>query len=198
MTQRERIAAGMLYTDMGEGLPEERMRGKELAYDFNATRPSEEEKRQQIMKQLFGKVGESVWIEPPLRVAYGRNVFIGNEVYINFNLTLVDDFTIQIGDRVLIAPSVIISTSGHPVDPEIRGTGQQFSLPVVIENDVWIGSGVVINPGVTIGEGSVIGAGSVVTKDIPPGVVAMGVPCRVVRKITEQDKEYYYKNKKVE
>lgn len=198
MTIRERMKAGKLYTDLVEGLPEERLRGKELVYDFNQTRPSEEQKRQEILKELLGSMGEGVWIEPPLRVAYGNRTHMGNHVYANFNLTLVDDIEIYIGDNVMFAPNVTISTTGHPVHPELRPNGDQFSFPVTIEDYVWVGSNVVILPGVTIGKNSVIGAGSVVTKDIPANVVAVGNPCRVLRPITDRDKEYYYKNLKVD
>lgn len=198
MTIRERMKAGKLYTDLGEGLAEERLRGKELVYDFNHTRPSEEAKREDILRQLFGSMGENVWIEPPLNVAYGNRTHIGNNVYANFNLVLVDDIEIYIGNGVMFAPNVTITATGHPVHPELRPHGDQFSFPVTIEDHVWIGSNVVILPGVTIGKNSVIGAGSVVTKDIPENVVAVGNPCRVLRPITDRDKEYYYKNLKVD
>ncbi|WP_408638369.1 maltose acetyltransferase domain-containing protein [Paenibacillus aestuarii] len=198
VTQRENIKNGLLFTDMGEGLPEERLRGKELVYDFNQTRPSEVAKREELAKQLFGSLGINCWIEPPIHFAYGSNTFIGNDVYANFNLTIVDDTTVKIGNGVLFAPNVTISTTGHPIDAELRATGQMYAFPVIIEDNVWIGSGAVINPGVTIGKNSVIGAGSIVTRDIPPNVVAVGSPCKVLRQITEEDKIYYYKNRKVQ
>lgn len=198
MTIRERMKAGKIYTDLGEGLAEDRLRGKELVYDFNHTRPSEEEKREDILRQLFGSIGENVWIEPPLSVAYGNRTHIGNNFYANFNLVLVDDIEIYIGNGVMFAPNVTITATGHPVHPELRPHGNQFSFPVTIEDYVWIGSNVVILPGVTIGKNSVIGAGSVVTKDIPQNVVAVRNPCRVLRPITDRDKEYYYKNLKVD
>ena len=197
MTQRERIANGLLFTDMGEGLPEERLRGKELMYEFNHTRPSEIDKRMALMKQMFGKVGNDVWIEPPIYFAYGSNISIGDNVYINFNLTVVDDYKVFIGNGVLIAPNVTITVTGHPVHLELRPHGEMYAFPVVIEDNVWLGIGVIIHPGVTIGRNSVIGSGSVVTKDIPADVVAVGNPCKVLRKITDRDKEYYYKDLKV-
>ncbi|MEK8130592.1 maltose acetyltransferase domain-containing protein [Paenibacillus filicis] len=197
MTQREHIKNGKLFTDMGEGLPEERLKGKELVYDFNLTRPSEKDRRQVLAKELFGSYGEKCWIEPPLHLCYGSNTFIGDHFYANTNLTILDDTTVTIGNRVLLGPNVTICTVGHPVDPELRATGQMYAFPVVIEDGVWIGSGVIINPGVTIGKNSVIGAGSIVTKDIPPHVIAVGNPCRILREITEEDKMYYYKNRKV-
>ncbi|MGP6444004.1 maltose acetyltransferase domain-containing protein [Rahnella aceris] len=193
MSTREKMNIGELYTDMDEGLPEERGAGKERVYDFNLTRPSEEAKRLQLLRSIMGSLGESCWIEPPLRVAYGTHIHIGNNFYANFNLTVVDDATVTIGDNVMIAPNVTLATAGHPIDPDIRITGQQFSLPIVIEDNVWLGTGVIVNPGVTIGRNSVIGAGSVVTKSIPPDVVAAGVPCRVLRPITASDREAFLK-----
>ena len=193
MSTREKMNIGELYTDMDEGLPEERGAGKERVYEFNLTRPSEEAKRLQLLRSIMGSLGESCWIEPPLRVAYGTHIHIGNHFYANFNLTVVDDATVTIGNNVMIAPNVTLATAGHPIDPDIRITGQQFSLPIVIEDNVWLGTGVIVNPGVTIGRNSVIGAGSVVTKSIPPDVVAAGVPCRVLRPITASDREAFLK-----
>lgn len=198
MTIREKMEQGLLYTDMGEGLPEERLRCQELVYDYNATRPTQGEKRQEILKKLLGDMGEHVWIEPPFRAAYGYRIHIGNHFYANFNLIIVDDIDVYIGDRVMIAPNVMITATGHPVHPDLRKNGDQFSFPVHIGDDVWIGAGAVILPGITIGKGSVIGAGSVVTKDIPENVVAVGNPCKVLRPMTQRDKEYYYKNRRVD
>jgi hypothetical protein len=124
MTIRERMKAGHLYTDMGEGLEEERQRCKELTHDYNLTRPSEGEKRKALLKQLLGSCGDSIWIEPPLHMAYGKNVHIGEGFYANFNLVLVDDGDIYIGDNVMIAPNVTISPTGHPVHPDLRRGGQ--------------------------------------------------------------------------
>lgn len=195
---RDRIKAGKLFTDMCEGLPQERLRGKELMYEFNHTRPSEVEKREKLIHEMFGTVGEHAWIEPPIYFSYGSNIHIGKNFYANSNFTIVDDYTVTIGDNVLIAPNVTISVTGHPVHHELRKFGEMYSFPVTIGNHVWIGSNVVINPGITIGENTVIGAGSVVTKDIPPNVVAAGVPCRVIREISDRDKQYYYKDYKTE
>lgn len=197
MDIREKMRKGLIYIDNYEDLIKERLKGKELVYDYNNTRPSEEEKRKEILHNLLGHAGENIWIEPPLRVAYGKNVHIGNNFYANFNFVLVDDIEIFIGNNVMIAPNVTITVTGHPVHPNLRKNGEQFSFPVKIEDDVWIGSNVVILPGVTIGRNSVIGAGSIVTKDIPKNVVAVGNPCKVLREITDSDKEYYYKNLKV-
>ncbi|MFJ8027960.1 sugar O-acetyltransferase [Streptomyces sp. NPDC096311] len=193
---RRRMAAHELYTDSAPGLDrleEERVRGKELADEFNRTGARDPETRQNILRKLFGALGDRVWIEPPLQVAYGNHVHLGDDVYVNFGLTLVDDTDVFIGDRVMFAPHVTITTTGHPVHPELRQDGSQFSAPVRIEDDVWIGAGAIILPGITIGQGSVIGAGSVVTANVPPMVVVAGTPARVLRKITDADRTWTYR-----
>ncbi|ORT48597.1 galactoside O-acetyltransferase [Vibrio sp. qd031] len=178
-----------------EGLEAEQTKCLELLYDFNHTRPSEYNKRQQMMKTLFADVGKGCYIEPPLQANWGRYTHLGNNVYANFNLTLVDDTHIYIGDHVMIGPNVTIATAGHPIEPSLRRRVAQFNIPVHIKANVWIGANSVVLPGVTIGENSVIGAGSVVTKDIPANVVAVGSPCKVVRPIDEHDKAYYFKDR---
>lgn len=187
MTMQEIMNSGKLYSDAGEGLPEKRMQGKALAYQYNHSHPFDMDLRNDILQRMFKQIGPTRWIEPPINIAYGIHTSIGENFYANFNLTLVDDAMITIGDNVLIAPNVTISTAGHPVDPTARHSGKFFSLPITIEDGVWLGSGVIINPGVTIGRNTVIGAGSVVTRSIPANVVAAGVPCRVLREITPED-----------
>ncbi|MEV8592784.1 sugar O-acetyltransferase [Streptomyces sp. NPDC052012] len=185
-----------LYTDSAPGLErleEQRLSGKELAAKYNDTGPRDQEARRTILAGLLGSVGQGVWIEPPLHVAYGRHVHLGDDVYANFGLTLVDDVEVFVGDRVMFAPHVTVSTTGHPVHPELRRDGGQFSAPVRIEDDVWIGAGAVLLPGVTVGRGSVVGAGSVVTADVPPMVVVAGTPARVLRPITDADREWTYR-----
>jgi galactoside O-acetyltransferase len=195
MTERENIAQGRLFTDMTEGLPEERLRGKELMTAYNLTLPSEMEKRVQLVKQMFKKTGGLFWIEPPIYFAYGSHIAIGENFYANCNLTIIDDWEVDIGNNVLFGPNITISTTGHPLDPEKRREGKMYAFKVIIEDDVWIGGGAIINPGVTIGRGAVIGAGSVVTKDIPANVIAVGNPCQVLRPIGPEDKIYYYKER---
>lgn len=197
MTMEERMQKGYLWTDTGAYL-EEQARAKDLMYEFNHTRPSETEKRDEIIKELFGTVGDSVWIMQPITLARGKTVHIGSGTYINSNLTLVDDYEIYIGEGCLIAPNVTICTTGHPVHPELRPNGEMYSFPVKIGNGVWIGSGAIILPGVTIGDNAVIGAGSIVTKDVPANVIALGNPCKVLREITDRDKEYYYRDLRVD
>ena len=155
----------------------------EILYDYNQTRPGEKALRAEILSKLFGKIGENCYFEPPLRANWGKNTYVGNRVYANFNLTLVDDGDVYIGDDVLFAPNVVIATAGHPIDPDLRKSGAQFHRAVKIGNNVWLGAGTLVMPGVTIGDNTVIGAGSVVTKDIPANVIAYGNPCKIVRKI---------------
>lgn len=170
----------------------------ETLYDYNHKRPSESEKRGEILGRLLASVGENCYIEPPLRANWGCHTYLGDNVYANFNLTLVDDTYIYIGNHVMIGPNVTIATAGHPIDPDLRREVAQFNIPVRIGDNVWIGANSVVLPGVTIGENSVIGAGSVVTKDIPANVVAVGNPCRVLREVGQHDKEYYFKDRKLE
>ena len=174
MTTRERMQSGKLYFCTDEEIAKEQLECLEILYDYNHTRPSESQKREQILKNLLAEIGENCYIEPPLHANWGKYTHFGNNVYANFNLTLVDDTDIFVGDNVMFGPNVIIATAGHPVDPPLREKVAQFNIPVRIGKNVWIGAGAIVLPGVTIGDHSVIGAGSVVTKDIPPNVVAVG------------------------
>lgn len=207
MSLEEKMKNGDLYWESGNPtaadqayekmIEEQRTNCKELIFDYNQTRPSNSERKSHLLSSLLGSRGKGIWIESPVHMAYGLNTFIGDHFYANFNLVLVDDGLVTIGDHVMIAPNVTITTTGHPVYPDYRLGGGQFSLPVVIEDGVWIGSNVVVMPGVTIGENAVIGAGSVVTKDVPANVVAFGSPCRVIRSINERDKEFYHQDRKI-
>ena len=198
MTVKERMESGKLYRSDDPSLLEEQLRCNELVYDFNATRPSQADLRRELLGKIFADVGEGCWVEPPLRANWGSHTHLGDHVYANFNLTLVDDTHVYIGDSVMIGPNVTISAAGHPVDPDLRREVYQYNLPIRIEENVWIGAGAVILPGVTIGKNSVIGAGSVVNRDIPANVVAVGVPCRVLREIGPRDREFYYGELKIE
>lgn len=185
--------------DPGDGdLVDEQLGYLERLYDYNATRPREGEKRTAILKDMFAEIGENCYIEPPLHSNFGcHHVHFGKNIYANFNLTLVDDTHIYVGDYTMIGPNVTIASAGHPVLPQLRQKGYQYNSPVRIGKNCWIGGNVIIVPGVTIGDNTVIGAGSVVTKDIPANVVAVGNPCRVMREINEHDKEYYFKDRKI-
>ena len=168
-------------------------------YDFNQTRPTELEKRGKMLKDMFAEIGENCYIEPPFHANWGgKHVRFGNNIYANFNLTLVDDTHIYVGDCTMFGPNVTIATAGHPILPELREQAYQYNMPVHIGKNCWLGAGVIVLPGVTIGDNTVIGAGSVVTKDLPSNVVAVGNPARVLREINEKDKEYYFKNRKID
>ena len=170
----------------------------DLLFEYNSLRPSETEKKTALLKKMFAEIGEGCYIETPFHANFGgAHVHFGKNIYANFNLTLVDDTHIYVGDNTMFGPNVTLATAGHPVLPELREKGYQFNIPIHIGKNCWIGAGSVILPGVTVGDGSVIGAGSVVTKDIPSGVVAVGNPCRVLRKIGDRDREYYYKDLRI-
>lgn len=198
MTVYEKMKSGQLYYATDESLLSVQAQCLELQYEYNLTRPTEGQRRRELMERMFAEVGEGTYIEPPLHANWaGRHVHLGKDVYFNFNVTLVDDNDIYIGDNTMIGPNTVIATAGHPVCPDIRQKGGQFNIPVHIGKNCWLGAGVIVLPGVTIGDNTVVGAGSVVTKDLPANVVAAGNPCRILRTIGERDMEYYYKNKKI-
>lgn len=177
---------------------EEQTKYLEMLYEFNMTRPTESAKRKAMLKKMFAEIGEDCYIEPPFHSNWGgHHVHFGKAVYANFNLTLVDDTHIYVGDYTLFGPNVTVATAGHPILPELRQKGYEYNFPVRIGKNCWIGAGAVILPGLTIGDNVVIGAGSIVTKDLPSDVVAVGNPCRVLRKINEHDKMYYFRDKKI-
>ncbi|MBQ3242602.1 MAG: sugar O-acetyltransferase [Oscillospiraceae bacterium] len=195
MTEREKMVAGMLYDSADQELQDLRERCVHLCKKFNDLSELRAAEQKEVLKELLGSVGEHLWIRPPLRLDYGCNVYLGN-VSINFNCTMLDVAPIHIGDNVQIGPNVSFFTASHPLLAKERNaqfdeTGRRYTLeygkPITVEDNVWIGGGTIINGGVTIGHDAVIGAGSVVTKDIPAGVVAAGVPCRVIRPLTKND-----------
>jgi len=192
-TEKEKMLSEKPYKAFGNELLSERQFAKELIFDFNALRPSEIKKRNNIIQQLFGKTAEPFFIEPPFRCDYGYNIAIGANFYANYNLTILDCAKVTFGENVFIAPNVSIFTAGHPIHFEARNQEFEYAIPISIGNNVWIGGNVVINPGITIGDNSVIGAGSIVTKNIPNNVIAFGNPCKIIRNITEEDKNYYFK-----
>ena len=190
--------AGELYLPFEEELITEQLQKLDRLYDFNMTRPTEMEKRNALLKEMFAEIGENCYIEPPFHSNFGGgHVHFGNNVYANFNLTLVDDTHIYVGDNTMFGPNVTVATAGHPILPELRQQGYQYNAPIHIGENCWIGAGALILPGITIGDNVVIGAGSVVTKNIPSNVVAVGNPCRILREINDHDKEYYFKDKKI-
>lgn len=195
MTMRERMAAGKLYTDECEGLQEERIAAKRKMRAFNDSDPGDPKLRADLLRDLLGKA-ENVLIESPFYVCYGTHIFIGEGSFINFNCSFLDDGPINIGKNVLIGPAVSIATAGHPVCPGLRE--YIYTAAVTIEDNCWIGTNVTICPGVTVGKNSVIGAGSVVVKDIPENTVAAGNPCKVIRRISERDRQYYFRDRMIE
>ena len=194
----ERMHNGDLYYPGDPNLVPLQTERLDMLYDYNATRPTEAKKREEILKNLFAEIGEGCYIEPPFHANWGgKHIHFGKFVYANFNLTLVDDTHIYVGDYTMFGPNVTVATAGHPVNPELRQKGLQYNAPVKIGKNCWIGSGAIIVPGVTVGDNVVIGAGSVVTKDIPSNVVAVGNPCRILREVGERDKEFFFKDKKI-
>ena len=193
----DKLRSGELYSCIDPELQQRQQECLEVLYDYNHSRPGETKRRVELLNKLLANMGENCYIEPPLHANWGCHTHSGNNVYANFNLTLVDDTDIYIGDSVMLGPNVVLATAGHPVDPELRRLVYQFNQPIHIGNNVWLGAGVIVLPGVTIGDNSVVGAGSVVTKDIPANVVAVGNPCRILREINEHDREYYWRDFKI-
>ena len=199
MTEYEKLHSEQIYSPGDPEIMKEQTACMELLYDYNMTRPSEGGKRFQLLKEMFAELGEDCYIEPPLHSNFGgHHVHFGKGIYANYNLTLVDDTHIYVGDYTMIGPNVTIATAGHPILPELREKGYQYNVPVRVGRNCWIGAGAILLPGVTVGNNTVIGAGSVVTKDIPANVVAVGNPCRVLREIGEHDRKYYYKDREID
>jgi galactoside O-acetyltransferase len=196
---KERMHTGEIYNPGDEEIMARQTKCLDRLYDFNMTRPTEQEKRQALMKEIFAELGKGVYIEPPFHANWGgAHCHFGDYVYVNFNVTCVDDTHIYVGENTMLGPHVVLATAGHPILPELREKGYQYNMPIHIGKNCWLGAGVIVLPGVTIGDHSVIGAGSIVTRDIPANVVAVGNPCRVLRPIGEKDREYYFKDRKIE
>ncbi len=195
MEQKERMLAELPYLAFGEELNGERMECKKKVYELNHLHPDQYDRIPGLLKELFGETGESVYMEPPFHCDYGYNIEVGENFGANYNCTILDVAKVKIGKNALFGPNVSIYTAGHPLHPEARNSGYEYGIPITIGDNVWIGGNSVILPGVTIGSNVVIGGGSVVAKDIPDWVVAVGNPCRVVRKITEEDRKYYFKDR---
>ncbi len=199
MTIQEKMHSGALYLPMDEALFQEQLGWLDRLWEFNATRPSQLEKREALLRELFAEIGEGCYIEPPLHANWGgRHVHFGRNIYANFNLTLVDDTHIYVGDNTMFGPNVVVATAGHPLLPELREQGYQYNAPVHIGRNCWIGAGAILLPGVTVGDNAVIGAGSIVTKDVPANTLAVGNPCRVLREIGEHDRAFYFKDRRID
>ena len=192
MTQRERMKQGLIYDPEVRDLKAEQEQAVRRQNEYNRLEPDEHEKRKALLQEMLGECGENCYLEPPFYANWGgKHLYLKDCVYANFGLTCVDDANIYVGNHVMFGPHVTLTTANHPIAPELREKGLQYAKDIVIEDNVWIGANVTVLPGVTIGKNSVIGAGSVVTKDIEADTVAMGIPCRPVRKITEGDRMYY-------
>lgn len=196
---RDKLHTGELYLPNDETIVKEQNQCLERLYTFNRTSPADTETYRRLLKEMFAEIGENCYIQPPFYANFGgAHVHFGSNIYANFNLTLVDDTHIYVGDYTMFGPNVTIASAGHPICPELRKQGYQYNMAVHIGKNCWIGAGVVILPGITIGDNVVVGAGSVVTKDLPSDVVAVGNPCRILRKVDERDREYYFKNHKID
>lgn len=191
MTEKELMLSGQLYNAGDVELFKERLQAKKLIRLFNSASDEQIDYRLDIIKKLFKKTGNNVYIEPPFRCDYGYNIVVGNNFYANYDCIMLDVCDIIIGDNVFFAPRVCLFSASHPVDAAIRNSQLEYGQPITIGNNVWIGGGTIVNPGVKIGDNSIIGSGSVVTKNIPPNVIAAGNPCRILRKITNEDAAYW-------
>ncbi|MCL6749809.1 sugar O-acetyltransferase [Nostoc sp. CCCryo 231-06] len=180
-TEKQKMLAGELYLSQDPELTAEKKAASRLLRKYNSTTEEQQDQRQQILQELFGKLGQEVSIMPPFHCDYGSNIFAGDKLFMNYGCVILDCNTVHIGENVLFAPYVQIYTAYHPTEPEIRLSGRELAAPINIGNNVWIGGSAIICPGVTIGDNTTIGAGSVVVKDIPENVVAAGNPCRVIR-----------------
>lgn len=199
MTEMDKMHTTDLYLPNGDEIMKEQLACLDRLYDFNHTRPTELTKREELLKAMFAEIGEGCYIEPPLHANWaGKHCHFGKNVYANFNLTLVDDTHIYVGDGTMLGPNVVVATAGHPILPALRAEAYQYNAPVHIGKNCWLGAGVIVLPGITIGDNSVIGAGSIVTKDIPANVVAVGNPCHVLRPIGEKDRLCYFKDRRID
>ena len=195
---KERMLNGKPFLSFEKELTEERQQQQRLQFKYNNLDPDDIDGRIALLKEMLGGTGERVWMERPIYFDYGKNTYVGEDFYANSGVTILDGAKVTIGNNVMLAPGVGIYTAGHPIHPYPRNIGIEYSFPVTIGDNVWVGAQTVINPGVTIGSNVVIGSGSVVNKDIPDNVIAVGNPCRVIRKITDDDKKYYFKDLEIE
>ena len=195
-SEKEKMLLQKPYIASDSELSKERIQAQTSCFRINSLSPHLVEERNYIFRKLLRATKENFYIEPPFHCDYGYNISIGKNFYANYNCVILDCAEVLIGDNVMLAPNVSIYTAGHPLDATKRNEGWEYAIPVSIGNNIWIGGNTVINPGISIGDNTVIGSGSVLTKDIPKNVIAAGNPCKVIREITEEDKNYYFKNRK--
>lgn len=199
MTEKDKLHTGEIYFPGDPEIMRQQAIWQDMVMEYNQIPHVQQPRRDEMLRRMFAEIGEGCYIETPFYANMGgHHVHFGSFVYANYGLTLVDDTHIYVGDCTMFGPHVTIATAGHPIDPELRAKGLQFNMPVRIGCNCWLGAGVIVMPGVTIGDNVVIGAGSVVTKDIPSNVVAVGNPCRVLREVGEHDREYYFKDRKID
>ena len=196
MNQKERMLANLPYKAWLDGLSEERLENKKRIYRFNHMPPEEWDRQDELLKQILGRTGRFAHVEPPFHCDYGYNIEVGTSFFANYNFVVLDVGKVTVGDNFMAGPNVMLCTAGHPLHPETRNSGYEYGIDITIGDNVWIGGNVCVLPGVHIGNNVVIGAGSVVTKDIPDNMLAVGNPCHVVREITEEDRDYYFKDRR--
>ena len=199
MNIQEKQHGGALYLPGDPELQKEQLQCLDRLHALNQLKPSDLAGKTALLREMFAEIGEDCYIETPFYANWGgRHVHFGKNIYANFNLTLVDDTHIYVGDYTQLGPNVVLATAGHPIRPELREQAYQYNAPVRVGRNCWLGAGVVVVPGVTIGDNVVVGAGSVVTRDLPDNVVAVGSPCKILREVGEHDREYYFKNRKID
>ena len=196
MTEKEKMQAGELYNANDKELVLERINAKKLCEEYNSITYNDFQKKERVLGRLVPFVGEHSWIEANFFCDYGYNIISGDNLYINHNCVILDGAEVTFGENVFIGPNCGFYTAGHPLDAETRNQGLEYAKPIKIGSDVWIGGNVCVMPGVTIGDNVVIGGGSVVCDDIPSGVVAVGNPCKPVKKIEENNNNNNHKNQK--
>ena len=198
MDIREKLHSGELYLPGDETLQREQLKCLDKLYEYNQLKPSEQEAKAALLKEMFAEVGENCYIETPFHANWGgRHIHFGSFIYVNFGCTFVDDTHIYVGDYTQFGPNVVLATAGHPILHELREKGYQYNAPIRIGRNCWLGANVSVVPGVTIGDNVVIGAGSVVPKDLPSNVIAVGNPCKILREVDGRDREYYFKDRKI-
>lgn len=196
MNQKERMLTELPYKAWLDGLPEESLANAKRTFEYNHCPPENTEKADKLIREILGSVGKNITVRPPFNCDYGKNIKVGDNFYANFNTVILDVGKVEIGNNVMFAPNVSVYTAGHPIHPDSRNSGYEYGIAIAIGDNVWIGGNSVINPGITIGNNCVIGSGSVVTKNIPDNSIAVGNPAKVIRKITDDDRKYYFKNRK--
>ncbi|WP_225418412.1 sugar O-acetyltransferase [Lacticaseibacillus daqingensis] len=199
MNPMDQLSSGALYRPSDPALVTEQLKWQDLLVQYNQTLPSEQTKRSAMLQQLFGAIGPDCYIEAPMHANWGgHHAHFGRHIYANYNLTMVDDGPIYVGDNTMFGPNVVLATAGHPVWPALRPLDYQYNMAIHIGQNCWFGAGAIVLPGVTIGDNVVVGAGSVVTHDLPANVVAVGNPCRVLRAVNQHDREFYFKDRRID